>query len=130
MNNFLEMKKLTAGESGEAREEFLRHLTKLVASAVKACTDAHGKVDPGSVGKRVAAQLWGETEPAAWNHDPAAWVKHVRGQLGMSQVAFAAALGTSQDLVSRWEHGRVQPGVEYQEKIRALARSTVPPPIS
>lgn len=40
----------------------------------------------------------------------------------MTQAQFAAALGVDQSTVSRWEQGKLSPGLEAVAKIRALAR--------
>lgn len=95
-------------ESVNVREQFLRHLTKVVSGAVRQCQDAHGSVEPGSVGKRVAAHLWGETKPEAWA-DAAQFMRHARGQLGLSQVAIAVRLGVQQNVISNWEKGKHRP---------------------
>lgn len=40
-------------------------------------------------------------------------------------AGFAAALGTSRTNVSRWEHGRVTPGMEWLSRIAAECNCTV-----
>jgi DNA-binding transcriptional regulator YiaG len=49
---------------------------------------------------------------------------HIRGNLfQMTQVQFAAVLGVDQSTVSRWEQGKLDPGLKDLRKIRALARN-------
>lgn len=99
------------------REEFLRRLQRVVAGAVKACRDAHGKVDPGSVAKRVAAQLWAELDLVA-HPDTGSWLRHLRGTVGVSQAELAAKLGLTQDRVSKWESGKHSPRPETVATIK------------
>jgi DNA-binding transcriptional regulator YiaG len=110
----------------EQREQFLRHLTKVVAGAVKQCRDAHGEIDVGSVGKRVAAHLWGETELAA-HPSHAEWIRWIRGRLGVSQTELAKLLSTSQSRVGQWESGAAKPSPESIAKLKGLAQATPAP---
>ena len=47
-------------------------------------------------------------------------IKTVRTQLGMSQQAFAAALGVSFATVNRWENGKAKPQKDRIDRIKAL----------
>ncbi len=47
-------------------------------------------------------------------------IKTIRNQLGMSQQAFAAALGVSFATVNRWENGKAKPQKDRIERIKAL----------
>ena len=47
-------------------------------------------------------------------------VRRLRKRLGMTQRAFAAALGTQQMSVWRWESGRTKAIGIYVEKMRSL----------
>ena len=47
-------------------------------------------------------------------------IKTVRNQLGMSQQAFAAALGVSFATVNRWENGKAKPQKDRIDRIKAL----------
>src|SRR5260370_21170389 len=47
-------------------------------------------------------------------------IKTVRIGLGMSQQAFAAALGVSFETVNRWENGKARPQKDRIERIKAL----------
>ena len=44
-------------------------------------------------------------------------IRRARKDAGLSQVRFAAALGTSQRHVVRWEAGENRPGPEYRRRI-------------
>lgn len=114
----------TEAQLKDVRALFLEKLMRIVAGAIKATRDAHGNPDAGSVAKRVAAQLWGETKPKA-HPDPAAFMRHARGQLGLSQVAFAAALGAKQDQVSRWELGRNVPRQHWIDRTSQLLQEQI-----
>ena len=46
----------------------------------------------------------------------------VRGKLGLSQSAFAAALGISQDTLQNWEQGRREPTGPARVLLRIAAR--------
>jgi transcriptional regulator with XRE-family HTH domain len=47
-------------------------------------------------------------------------IKTIRNQLGMSQQAFAAALGVSFATVNRWENGKAKPQRDRIDRIKAL----------
>ena len=47
-------------------------------------------------------------------------VADVRKRLGLSQVAFAKELGTSQGVLSSWESGRNAPSYTFMIRITAL----------
>lgn len=49
-------------------------------------------------------------------------VKSIRSQLGMSQQAFAAALGVSFATVNRWENGKARPQNDRIERMKAILR--------
>lgn len=98
--------------SVDVREQFLRHLTKVVAGAVRQCQNAHGGVEPSSVGKRVAAKT-----------DAAQFMRHARGHLGLSQAAIAARLGVQKNVISNWEKGKHRPqDLGYREAEPRLIR--------
>lgn len=108
----------------DTKEEFVRHLEKLVAGAIRQVKQAHGEILVGSVARRVAAQLWGQGEARAHASD-AEWVQHVRGMLGLTQSEFAHRLGTTQVTVARWESGASRPASYYRKAIEVLARQSV-----
>ncbi|MGE0491169.1 MAG: helix-turn-helix transcriptional regulator [Vulcanimicrobiota bacterium] len=106
------------------RHEFQERLKRLISGAIKDVRNAHGDpVDAGSVAKRVAAELWAHTGPKP-HPDPATWVRHVRGQLGLTQDEFANVLEVSRVTVARWETGERVPRPSHCEKIAAAARVT------
>lgn len=109
----------------EARDAYFSHLTKIVAGAVKQCLDAHGQVDPGSVAKQVVSRLWHETDVSA-HPSLADWIRHVRGERGLSQLELAQLLDVQPVTVSRWELGKAQPRERHIEEIRAIARQAPP----
>lgn len=47
-------------------------------------------------------------------------IKEIRGQLGLSQEAFAAALGVSFATVNRWENDKAKPQKDRVNRIRAM----------
>src|SRR5436190_21812215 len=47
-------------------------------------------------------------------------IKEIRGQLGLSQEAFAAALGVSFATVNRWENDKAKPQKDRINRIRAM----------
>src|SRR5260370_14645684 len=47
-------------------------------------------------------------------------IKKIRGQLGLSQEAFAAALGVSFATVNRWENDKAKPQKDRINRIRAM----------
>ena len=102
----------------------MEHLKRLIAGAVKSSLDAHGKVDPGSVAKRVAGQMWARTMPKG-HPDLASYVVHVRGELGLTQQELADTLGCHQVTVARWESGEQVPRGKRLEALQTLAK-TVP----
>ena len=51
-------------------------------------------------------------------------IRVVRNQLGMSQEAFAAALGVSFATVNRWENGKAKPQKDRIERIKALVNES------
>lgn len=109
-----------------AKEEFVRHLEKLVAGAIRQVKQAHGEILVGSVARRIATQLWGQGLAKAHANE-ADWVRHVRGMLGLTQSELAQRLSTTQVTVARWESARSRPAPYYQRAIEALARgSSVP----
>ena len=56
-------------------------------------------------------------------------IKDLRTQLGMSQQAFAAALGVSFATVNRWENGKAKPQKDRIERMRVLSQPTVLGPV-
>lgn len=106
----------------DAKQDFVQHLERLIAGAMRQVRHAHGEVLPGSLARRVAAQLWAETAPLA-HEDPARWVRHVRGRLGITQHEFAERLGTLQVTVARWESGKSRPSPYYKRSIQGLSRT-------
>lgn len=86
--------------------------------------DAHGNVDPGSVAKRVAGQMWARTLPKG-HADLAAYVLYVRGELGLTQQELADTLGCHQVTVARWESGEQAPRGKRLTALQSLAR-TIP----
>jgi DNA-binding transcriptional regulator YiaG len=105
-----------------AKQDFVAHLEKLIAGAIRQVRMAHGDVLPGSVARRVASQLWGEASMGA-HPNPSAWVRHVRSSLGLTQSQLAERLGTSQVTVARWETGKMEPAPYYRRAIEDLART-------
>ena len=104
-----------------SKQDFIAHLEKVITGALRQVRRAHGDVLPGSVAKRVASQLWGESSVAG-HASPADWVRHVRSSLGLTQTEFAAQLGTNQVTVARWETARMAPAPYYRRSIEQLAR--------
>ena len=51
-------------------------------------------------------------------------IKIIRNQLGMSQQAFAAAIGVSFATVNRWENGKAKPQKDRLDRIKALAHES------
>ena len=96
-------------------------MEKLIAGAMRQVRQAHGDILPGSVARRVAAQLWAETSGRA-HQDDARWVRHVRGTLGTTQEELAQRLGTVQVTVARWESGKTRPAPYYRRALEHLAR--------
>ncbi len=84
--------------------------------------DAHGKVDPGSVAKRVAGQMWARTMPKG-HPDLAAYVLYVRGELGLTQQELADAISCHQVTVARWESGEQAPRGKRLRALQELAQS-------
>ena len=54
--------------------------------------------------------------------DPKNDIVKVRSKLGLSQSAFAAALGISQDTLQNWEQGRREPTGPARVLLRIAAR--------
>src|SRR5262249_11898340 len=52
-------------------------------------------------------------------------IKDLRNQLGMSQQAFAAALGVSFATVNRWENGKAKPQKDRIERMRVLSQPII-----
>lgn len=52
--------------------------------------------------------------------DAAAWVRHVRKKLGLSQRAFAARIGVPVDTVRNWEQGKRLPRGPARALLRIL----------
>ncbi len=65
-------------------------------------------------------------------HDVQGRIRELRGQMGLTQSAFAQRLGVSFASVNRWENGQSQPNRLAWERIEALAREALPaaPPAS
>lgn len=57
-------------------------------------------------------------------------IKSIRSQLGLSQQAFAAALGVSFATVNRWENNKAKPQKDRIERMRALLRELVTEEVS
>ena len=95
---------------------------RLIAGAVKSSMDAHGKVDPGSVAKRVAGQMWARTIPKG-HADLAAYVVYVRGELGLTQQELADKIECHQVTIARWESGEQAPRGKRLEALIALAKT-------
>jgi putative transcriptional regulator len=55
--------------------------------------------------------------------DAAAWVRHVREQLGLSQQAFARRIGVPVDTVRNWEQGKRLPRGPSRALLRILERA-------
>jgi DNA-binding transcriptional regulator YiaG len=102
------------------KEQFVRHLEKLISGAIRQVKQAHGEVLPNSVAKRVASQLWAELSPEA-HQDTSAWVRHLRGRLGLSQSEFAKRIGTNQVTIARWETNYSQPSPAYMRVLESEA---------
>lgn len=96
-------------------------MTRVIAGAVKETLRAHGAIDPNSVGKRAAAELWAKRNADA-HSNLAEWVKHLRRDLEMTQEELALALGTSQVTVSRWESGHSAPSPRFKARLSEMAR--------
>ncbi|MEW6280219.1 MAG: helix-turn-helix transcriptional regulator [Candidatus Eremiobacterota bacterium] len=109
--------------------EFVDRLTRLIHGALRDVERAHGDVEryASSVAKRVATQLWALASPDQ-HADTAAWVRHIRGQLGISQAELGRRLGLSQVTVARWETGVHEPSAEHQEALRGLLTGASAPP--
>lgn len=105
----------------QARHKYVEQLKRLIAGAVKSSMDAHGKVDPGSVAKRVAGQMWARTIPKG-HADLAAYVVYVRGELGLTQQELANELGCHQVTIARWESGEQSPRGARLKRLHDLAR--------
>ena len=103
----------------------MEQLKRLIAGAVKSSMDAHGKVDPGSVAKRVAGQMWARTMPKG-HPDLASYVLYVRGELGLTQQELANSLGCHQVTVARWESGEQAPRGRRLKALEEIAKS-IPP---
>lgn len=106
----------------QARHQYVEQLKRLIAGAVKSSMDAHGKVDPGSVAKRVAGQMWARTMPKG-HPDLAAYVLYVRGELGLTQQELADAISCHQVTVARWESGEQAPRGKRLRALQELAQS-------
>ena len=106
----------------QARHKYVEQLKRLIAGAVKSSMDAHGKVDPGSVAKRVAGQMWARTMPKG-HSDLAAYVVYVRGELGLTQQELADTIGCHQVTIARWESGEQAPRGKRLVALRSLAQS-------
>jgi len=50
-------------------------------------------------------------------------IAELRTRLGISQGAFAQLLGTSQPIVSNWEHGKNAPNRFYRALLQAIERN-------
>ena len=107
---------------GEARHKYVEQLKRLIAGAVKSSMDAHGKVDPGSVAKRVAGQMWARTMPKG-HPDLATYVLYVRGELGLTQQELADTLGCHQVTIARWESGEQSPRGKRLQALQKWAQS-------
>lgn len=103
------------------KDAFVQRLTRIVAGAVRDVERTHGDPDryATSLAKRIATQLWGLADPGQ-HQCVAAWVKHCRGQLGVSQRELAARIGVSQVTVARWETGIMAPNLEHQTALKQL----------
>lgn len=103
------------------KDAFVQRLTRIVVGALRDVERTHGEPDAyaTSVAKRIAAQLWGLSDPHR-HRDMAAWVRHCRGQLGVSQRELAARIGVSQVTVARWETGVMAPTPEHQAALKQL----------
>lgn len=53
--------------------------------------------------------LYERQDAAEAMHDAAAWARHVRQRLGLSQLEFSRRIGVSVAIVRDWEHGRKAP---------------------
>src|ERR1700728_2879182 len=73
-----------------------------------------------------------------WNVDPSALIKAVRRRQGLTQADLARRAGTSQPVISAYEHGRRDPSYETLRKLveaaderlhldAVLVRSDLPP---
>jgi DNA-binding transcriptional regulator YiaG len=103
---------MTKHKSSSPKNEFVHHLEKVIAGAMRQVMQAHGEILPNSVAKRVAAQLWAECSPKAHAHTKD-WIRHTRGKLGLTQAKFAELIGTNQVTVARWENGVCEPSNAY-----------------
>ena len=104
-----------------AKEEFVRHLGKVVRGAIIDVAKMHGELLPESVAKRVAAQLWAQGRSPA-HADDAVWVRYVRGMLGLTQRELARKLRTTQVTIARWEGGVSRPSQPFRLALEKLAR--------
>lgn len=47
-------------------------------------------------------------------------VRRLRGMLGLSQIALADLIPSTQRTISRWENGRVRPSPLYVRRLREI----------
>lgn len=106
----------------QTTDAFVEALERVVEEAVNRSREAHdGQVDPADVARYVAGQLWARTLPG--NHpDTGAWVRHLRGSLGLTQAELADRLGCHQITVARWETGGQAPRGKKLRALQELAR--------
>lgn len=105
----------------QERELFIRRVAKLIALALDAVSSDLGHIETGEVARRVARNLWMQTDLKG-HRTVAAWVKHVRLSTGKTQAQFAHALGTTQVTVARWETGKSVPSRPYWKAISTIGR--------
>ena len=99
------------------KAEYLERVGKIVRGCIQDCLNQHGKIDPGSLAKRITSMMWGLSQEEAYE-EIGQWMKHRRAELGLSQADLAAKLQTTQVQVSKWESGRIQPGDKWRSKIK------------
>ena len=110
------------------KDAFVQRLTRLLLGAMRDVERTHpgdAETFAPSVAKRVATALWGLAD-SDQHRDMIAWLKHVRGQLGVSQRELGSRLGVSQVTVARWETGVMLPTQEHQDAIRKLLADAAP----
>ena len=103
------------------KDQFVRHLSKVIAGAVREVERVHGRVLPESVAKRVASQLWTQTQNKA-HSNTATWVKHIRNMLGLTQTEMAKKLRTTQVTIARWENSISIPSPKMRKALENLGK--------
>ena len=64
----------------------------------------------------------GGASSANGRFDDAAYARNVRGQTGLTQIAFAAQIGVPVETVRNWEQGRSEPDMAARNFLGTIAR--------